>query len=86
MEWWPEFASRWNGVSMLRDVAVQHPSPEIWSDASGACVCGGLYGKEWFQIEWKDRPGFQNVTIAAKEMLPLVIAAVISVEGLSGVM
>ena len=77
MEWWHEFASRWNGVSLLRDVAVQHPSAELWSDASGAWGCGGLYGKEWFQVEWRDWPGFQDATIAAKELLPLVIAAVI---------
>ena len=77
MEWWHEFASRWNGVSLLREVALQHPSVELWSDASGAWGCGAFWRDEWFQVEWKVWPDFQEATIASKELLLLVIAAVI---------
>lgn len=75
MEWWHEFASRWNGVSLLREIARQHPSVEIWSDASRSWGCGALWRDSWFQIEWKDWPGFQEATIASKELLLLVIVA-----------
>ena len=77
MEWWHEFASRWNGVSLLREVALQHPSIELWSDASGAWGCGGFWNDKWFQVEWKKWPGFQDATISSKELLPLVIAAAV---------
>lgn len=77
MEWWHEFASRWNGVSLLREVALQHPSIELWSDASGAWGCGALWMDKWFQVEWREWPGFQDATISSKELLPLVIAAAI---------
>lgn len=77
MEWWHEFASRWNGVSLLREVALQHLSVELWSDASGVWGCGAFWRDKWFQVEWKEWLGFQDVTIASKELLLLVIAAAI---------
>ena len=39
VEWCYVFAEEWNGVSMVRDLACQSPSVEIWSDASG---CGAF--------------------------------------------
>ena len=72
MEWWHEFASRWNVVSLRK--ALPHPSVEFWSDASGVWGCGAFW---WFQVEWKEWLGFQDVTITSKELLPLVIAAAI---------
>ena len=74
MEWWYEFASRWNGVSLLRERTLQHPAVELWSDASGSWGCGALWSDKWFQVEWKDWPGFQDATILAKE---LVVAAAV---------
>ena len=75
--WWHEFASRWNGVSLLREVALQHPSTELWSDASGTWGCGAFWKEKWFKVEWKEWPGFQDAMISTKELLPLVIAAAI---------
>lgn len=40
LEWWHVFAHSWNGVSIMRESALQAPSFEMWSDASGGWGCG----------------------------------------------
>ena len=65
MEWWHVFAEKWNGVSMLRDVAFWSPSVEIWSDASGSWGCGAVWGAQWFQVWWSDWPGFSGASLSA---------------------
>ena len=77
MEWWHVFAEKWNGVSMLRNVAYQSPSVEIWSDASGSWGCGAFWGPQWFQVQWSGWPGFTGASIAAKELLPIIVATAI---------
>ena len=77
MEWWHVFAEKWNGVSMLRNVAFQSPSVEIWSDASGSWGCGAFWGPQWFQVQWSGWPGFTGASIAAKELLPIIVATAI---------
>ena len=77
MEWWHVFAGKWNGVSMLRNMAFQSPSVEIWSDASGSWGCGAVWGLKWFQVKWSKWPGFAGASIAAKELLPIIVAAAI---------
>lgn len=56
---------------------AQAPSIEIWSDASGSWGCGAWWNVEWFQIEWKDWPAFAGASIAAKELLPIIVAAAV---------
>ena len=86
MEWWHTFASAWNGLSVLRDLAGQAPRCEFWSDASGSWGCGAVWQDQWFQVQWGDWPCFAGSSIAAKELLPIVVAVAIwgpSWKGLS---
>ena len=86
MEWWHTFASAWNGVSVLRDLAGRAPGCEFWSDASGSWGCGAVWQDQWFQVQWGDWPCFAGSSIAAKELLPIVVAVAIwgpSWKGLS---
>ena len=75
MEWWHAFLGPWNGVSMLFEVQAQNPQIEIWSDASGGWGCAAIWEGQWFQIQWSDHLNFAETMIAAKELLPIVVAA-----------
>ena len=77
LEWWHVFASSWNGVSLMWGDRAQAPSIEIWSDASGTWGCWAWWNVDWFQIEWMDWPAFANASIAAKELLPITVAAAV---------
>ena len=47
---------------------------EVVSDASGSFGCGAYYiGQVWFQLQWPE--DWEKIHIAAKELLPIVIAA-----------
>ena len=63
----------WNGASL-----IIHPESRkvvITSDASGSWGCGAWHEKEWFQLAWDK--GSQLLHIAAKELIPIVIGAVV---------
>lgn len=75
LEWWHVFASSWNGVSLMRETGS--PSVEIWSDASGGWGCGACWRHNWFQVRWQDWPAFASASIAAKELLPIIVAVAI---------
>ena len=77
MEWWYVFARSWNGVSLMRDAALSSPAVEIWSDASGGWGCGAWWSCKWFQVHWEDWPAFSKASIAAKELLPIIVALAI---------
>ena len=77
LEWWHVFACSWNGVSLMREAGFQSPSVEIWSDASGGWGCGAWWGRRWFQVKWSEWPVFSGASIAAKELLPIVVASAI---------
>ena len=47
----------------------------VWSDASGSWGCGAYWENKWFQLRWEDHPSFRDACIAAKELLPIVVAA-----------
>ena len=69
--WWHEFANQWNGVSYMPALVS---SVSVTSDASGSWGCGAYTQLgEWFQLEWPDE--WLNVNIAAKEMVPIAVAA-----------
>ena len=70
--WWIEFCSRWNGISLLNP---PFPSLSFATDASGAWGCGGVWANKWFQIQWN--VAWMPLNIAVKELLPIVVAAVI---------
>ena len=45
------------------------------SDASGSWGCGAWHEKDWFQLAWDKRT--QELHIAAKELIPIIIGAVV---------
>ncbi len=53
------------------------PQEEMFSDASGSWGCGATWQGEWFQIQWGALPGTSEWGIMPKEMLPIVVAAVV---------
>ncbi len=73
LAWWHVFAAHWNGSSLL--VSKESPQTTLTSDASGQWGCGAWHNTQWFQLAWDQRT--QDWHIAAKELIPIVIAAVI---------
>ena len=70
LQWWSCFLPIWNGRSIL-----PQPRPAHWlcSDASGSWGCGALNDSgDWFQVKWPTSWTLHH--IAAKEMVPVVIA------------
>ena len=73
IRWWKASATNWNGAAIMA-IPEQH-SLHLTSDASGSWGCGAWHATHWFQLEWA--PETRDWNIAAKELLPIVIAAVI---------
>ena len=73
LAWWKIFATHWNGASLI----VNQDSPEavVTSDASGFWGCGAWHDRQWFQLAWDERT--VNWHIAAKELVPIIMAAVL---------
>ncbi len=80
LAWWHVFAAHWNGSSLL--VSKESPQTTLTSDASGQWGCGAWHNTQWFQLARDQRT--QDWHIAAKELIPIVIAAVIWGEQLKG--
>ena len=68
LEWWRMFIHHWNGVSLLPKTAI--PRVHVVSDASGPWGAAACWDNEWFL--W-----FKEAPIAAKELLPIVVAAAV---------
>ena len=64
LAWWHSFLTTWNGISIMPPTNLPLV---LVSDAWG---CGAFHENCWFQLEW---PG--SVTIASKELVPIVVAA-----------
>ena len=73
LEWWSVFAESWNGVSMMLDLELkcrlQVYTFGVMHRDRGAVVLGG------FQVSWSEWPDFRVASIAAKELLPILVAA-----------
>lgn len=69
--WWSLFVQDWNGIALL---AEPRQGPTVVADASGSWGCGAFITGtlEWFQVQWP--PAWQGINIAAKELLPIVMA------------
>ena len=68
--WWKTFLQDWNGTSFF---PASVPSIDVISDASGAFGCGAFSPSHgWFQLQWP--PSWHSTNIAAKELVPIVIA------------
>ena len=72
LRWWHIFVSRWNGISFIASVA---PSITVTSDASGTWGYGAFVRNQWFQLAWP--PSWSDIHITAKELVPIVLAAMI---------
>ena len=77
LEWWHTFVSSWNGVSMMLRESLRLPGVVVWSDTSGFWGCGAYWENQWCQVSWSEWPGFASASIAAKELLPIIVATVI---------
>ena len=66
----------WNGVALMRGGELEGAMErvELWSDALRSWGCGAIWDVEWLQIAWGNRPSFGVATIAAQELLPIVVA------------
>ena len=71
--WWYIFTERWNGISLLWDLGLTGAHLQTWSDASGSWGCGAFQGPLWLQLQWT--PKLQHLSIAIKELIPVVLAA-----------
>ena len=71
--WWFMFVEQWNGVSLLWDIGLHDSDLTVYSDASGSWGCGAFCEHCWFQLEWP--PRLSPLSIAVKEMFPVIIAA-----------
>ncbi len=78
IEWWHQFGLRWNGTSLMKSVVMEvECHEELVSDASGSWGCGAAWKGEWFQIQWKALAGTSEWGIMPKELLPIVVAAIV---------
>ena len=75
IEWWFQFAQRWNGTAMLSSVVRSDPQITLTSDASGGWGCGAYCGSDWFQLRWAGPTIELHITI--KELIPIVVAAAV---------
>ncbi len=82
LSWWLEFGRSWNGTSLW---TPSPPALSCFSDASGSWGCAAILSTtphQWFQLEWP--ASWQDTNIAAKEMLPVTVAAAIWGHSWSG--
>ena len=73
LEWWRIFASHWNGKGLIN--TAYEKEVLLTSDASGSWGCGAWSNSDWFQLAWDQAS--QQFQIAIKELIPVLIAAVI---------
>ncbi len=77
-EWWHQFGLRWNGTTLMKEVVTdEEPQEEMFSDVSGNWGCGATWKGRWFQIQWSALPGTSGWSIMSKELLPIVVTAVV---------
>ena len=75
LAWWKAFLAAWNGVSMMKLLGHQEPAVVVTSDASGHWGCGAFCERKWFQLQWD--PTLSQKSIAAKELIPIVVACAV---------
>ena len=72
--WWISLLNNWNGRSLFQFPKwEQAPNISIASDAAGAFGFAAVNGEVWFAGSWPE--GTEDVNIAVKELVPIVIAA-----------
>ena len=79
--WWQVFAVDWNGVAIIPP-PISQPHMQCTSDASGSWGCGVWHNSHWFQLKWAQHTA--SWSIAAKELLPILLAAATWGKGWKG--
>jgi hypothetical protein len=76
LAWWHCFIDYWNGLGMMQCVSA-YWSPKICfaTDASGSWGCGACWETRWLQCPWNG--AWNDMGIAAKELLPILLAAAV---------
>ena len=72
--WWACFLSKWNGVSMMKNVVGGPYHETITSDSSGFWKCGAYLPQECGSSSNGLRRSWVDQHITAKETLPIVLA------------
>jgi hypothetical protein len=74
LAWWQVLLDKWNGISFFPPAA---PTVHVYSDASGSFGCGAINPETdaWFQLPWT--PAWSDTGIAVKELIPIVLAALL---------
>ena len=74
MCWWNTLFTKWNGCHFFHFIGHQQ-SPDIFinSDAAGSIGFGAIYNDSWFAGKWPE--GSEQLSIAVKELIPIVLAA-----------
>ena len=72
LAWWDCFLQDWHGAAFV--IPGDAPSVHVHSDAAENFGCGAVTSSDrWLQVQWPD--SWSEVSIAAKEMAPVVMAA-----------
>lgn len=69
-------------MSCFRTHVPSPPDAVLFSDASGHWGCGAIWDSHWIQCQWSGT--WEDQSIAAKELLPIVLAVAIWGESWSG--
>ena len=71
--WWNCFLQDWHGAAFV--IPGDAPGIHVHSNTAGSFGCGTVTSSDrWLQVQWPD--SWSEVSIAAKEMAPIVMAAV----------
>ena len=72
LAWWNCFLQTWNGTSLFPPDTTN--TVHVYADASGGFgVAAIIPYTSWFQCKWP--PSWEEISIACKELLPIVVAA-----------
>lgn len=72
--WWHNHFAQWHGVQFWLFPGLCPPTDiEVTSDAAGAVGFGAFFGNNWFNGKWLELQ--RNLSIAYKELYPIVVAA-----------
>ncbi len=77
LAWWDTFLASWNGTSMLLPYKLASPDTVVVSDASGGWGCGAFWGAQWLQLSWDPSWKVDSLSIASKELVPVIVAAIV---------
>ena len=62
---------------MLSTLALREAGITVTSDASGSWGCGAFWDDFWLQMAWDDSPEVLSLSIAMKEMVPVITACTV---------